>query len=52
MNDFESEFRLSLEDTLLKAMENGITVKGGWVVENPDSEDTDWSVEITKVRRG
>lgn len=34
-----------------EGVENGITVEGGWIVDKPDSENTDWSVEITEVRR-
>lgn len=51
MSEFESAFRSSLRDALSEGVENGITVEGGWIVEKPDSEDTDWSVEITEVRR-
>ena len=50
MDKFESRFRSALEGVLLEGRENGVTVKGGWIIEKPDDEDTDWSVEITEVR--
>lgn len=45
-------FTDELQSLLSEAVENGIDVEGGWLVQSPSDERPDWDVEIWRVERG
>lgn len=44
------EFTDELRSLLSEAIENGVDVEGGWLVQSLDEETPDWDIEIWRVQ--